>query len=437
MADAFGDPSGWQDPVWGAFDAPKTRSTSPDGPLAYKRAARGTSSELDSTIRRDVETSTGVSLAGVSVREDDSAHRESSRRRAHALAKKDEILLGGTVDTQLGPTRREALAHEAIHIAQIRIGEVSNSFESYERIEEQASALARSGTELADPRLLRPASDREVYRLAWIPALAAGAAFGYAMLRPNIANAPDKGDRTYDSVSLLQVGAESLVVGVLSAAALEGAAAVGLGSISFNAVRTYVSKHAKAMGVSGVANALANVGVQLYSHGTDFGRWNIPSVLVDLIFGAISYGLISKIVTAIPITLSAPNAAWYQVHKHIAAILKDTPSILRQQTLVWLYAILSGSFRGDISNVETKRAAGAQYAAGTTQFWFKNALRNFLTRAPDASSTPFADWRVAVLSGAFKVVNKAVIRALFGDVPSSTAESERRPELNQSPQSNG
>lgn len=179
-------PSGWPLFLGG-------RRTMPPGVTPTKTAAQAGRAGQPAT-----EIDTGVigdHLPGTTrVYDDAHAHRAAAQLNAHAYTYQGDIVLGAG----LGSARGAVLDHELVHTRQSRR---AGSPASPQALESEAHA-GGAGTLTADPDTPHP--------WAWIiPPLLAGA---YTLLRPNVANAPGPGDKTYPSVSPLQVGAEAIAL---------------------------------------------------------------------------------------------------------------------------------------------------------------------------------------------------------------------------------
>ena len=83
------------------------------------------------------------------VRDDAAAHEAALSVGAHAFTRGDQIVLGPTVDTALGPTRDEALRHEQVHAAQVRRGAATGDVAAEGALEDEANAHASSDGEPA------------------------------------------------------------------------------------------------------------------------------------------------------------------------------------------------------------------------------------------------------------------------------------------------
>jgi hypothetical protein len=79
------------------------------------------------------------------VRDDAEAHEAALAVGAHAFTRGDQIVLGPTVGTALGPTRDEALRHEAVHAAQVRRGAATGEVAPEDALEDEANAGASPG----------------------------------------------------------------------------------------------------------------------------------------------------------------------------------------------------------------------------------------------------------------------------------------------------
>jgi hypothetical protein len=146
---------------------------------------------------------------------------------AHAFCADNHVVLGSTVGTAFGPGLYEAIAHELAHVAQVEIGRRSGRWDLPADLESEADRLPPPN------RVARAACPETIYGLWWLLPLAAAA---YVLLRPNVANAPGPGDKTYPSVSEAQVTAEALALFAVPEAAFSISGRVGLGLLSRSAI---------------------------------------------------------------------------------------------------------------------------------------------------------------------------------------------------------
>jgi hypothetical protein len=92
------------------------------------------------------------SSARPEVRDDAEAHEAALQVGAHAFTRGDQIVLGPTVGTALGPTRDEALRHEQVHAAQVRHGAVTGELAPEHVLEDEANAHASADADGAPVR---------------------------------------------------------------------------------------------------------------------------------------------------------------------------------------------------------------------------------------------------------------------------------------------
>src|SRR5579864_2326521 len=204
----------------------------------------------------------GDRAAKISVHYDRAAHHGLMQAGSHACCLGDKVFLGPAVDTSRGPKFSEALHHELVHIAQIELGRRTGRTSCLQHIENEASRFAAG--RMAPCQIVHGANPDEVYHFWWLLAIAAAA---YVMLRPNVANAPAPGDKTYPSVSEAQVAGEALALFAVPEASVGIAGRLGLGFYG-------------SMAVAGAASTMSFRGVG------DIGRGQFSGVQTYLIDGA-------------------------------------------------------------------------------------------------------------------------------------------------------
>lgn len=160
----------------------------------------------------------------ISVHYDRAARLGVAQTGSHACCLGNRVFLGSTIGTPIGPTLSEALHHELVHVAQIELARKTGHISSLDSIEHEAIRLARERS--APLQVSHGASPEEIYSFWWLLPLAA---FAYVLLRPNVANAPEPGGRTYPSVSEAQVAGEALALFAVPEASFGVAGRLGLG----------------------------------------------------------------------------------------------------------------------------------------------------------------------------------------------------------------
>jgi uncharacterized protein DUF4157/LysM domain-containing protein len=198
----------------------------------------------------------------ISVHYDRAAHRALKQAGSHACCLGDKIFLGPAIGTSTGPRFSEVLHHELVHTAQIERSRRTGGGSSLQQIEEEAIRLAAGPTALY--QIVHGANPDEVYYFWWLLAIAAAA---YVMLRPNVANAPGPGDKTYPSVSEAQVAGEAVALFAVPEASIGIAGRLGLGFYG-------------SMAVAGATSTMSFRGVG------DLGRGEFSGVQTYLIDGA-------------------------------------------------------------------------------------------------------------------------------------------------------
>jgi hypothetical protein len=193
----------------------------------------------------------------VRVHDDAGAHAAATARGAYAYTLGNEIYLGPGLGQPGMPNRDAVLRHETVHALQTQ---QPGPYAAEDTVERQARSWDGS-------QPLAPADPTQPHGLWWFIPLIAG---GYVLLRPNVANAPGPGDRTYPSVSPLQVAAEAFFL-----FGVPGAVGIRLARAGWTVV-----------GVSAAEGAIASVGyrgVQDVAAGEFSG---IEAYVVDATTGA-------------------------------------------------------------------------------------------------------------------------------------------------------
>lgn len=167
----------------------------------------------------------------ISVHNDTPAQLAATIMGVHAFCHGQRIFLGPTVGSDLGPTIVDALRHELIHVAQVLKGTSTCEIASRDQLEWEAERLA--GLDRPDLSSVQGAAANEIYALWWFLPLAVGA---YVLLRPNIANAPGPGDKTYPSVSEAQVAGEAFALFAVPGGAYALGGRLGLGFLGSSAL---------------------------------------------------------------------------------------------------------------------------------------------------------------------------------------------------------
>ena len=116
------------------------------------------------------------------------AYRSAARLGVAGFSWRGDVFLGSGLDTPDGPGRERVLRHELAHALQAR---QDGAPASRPALEHQAEHWRRGERPLAsDPE--------DVHGFLWVPFVIAG---GYILLKPNTANAPGPGDKTYPSMT--------------------------------------------------------------------------------------------------------------------------------------------------------------------------------------------------------------------------------------------
>src|SRR5689334_18217519 len=73
-------------------------------------------------VSERIRSMLGERCAAISVHNDRAARLAVARMGSHACSLGDKVFLGGTIDTEIGPSFTEALHHELVHVAQVEFG---------------------------------------------------------------------------------------------------------------------------------------------------------------------------------------------------------------------------------------------------------------------------------------------------------------------------
>lgn len=187
------------------------------------------------------------------------ARQAADRMGAFGFAYQDSIFMGRNPGIPGGPNRDEVLRHEMAHVLQSR---QNAPIAARSALERQASGWQRG-------HHLFSADPAEVYGFLWIPAIIAA---GYILLKPNVANAPGPGDKTYKSMDFKDYGK---MVAEAALFASGGLVTSALRKAGYSAVATW--------GISGAAGSVGYRGVQDIFAGSFSG---IDAYVVDAFTGA-------------------------------------------------------------------------------------------------------------------------------------------------------
>ncbi len=169
--------------------------------------------------------------------------------------------------------------------------------------------------------------------------------------------------------------------------------------------------------MGGTVTAGANLLDQALTHGSDWDKYNWPSVGFDFIVGMFSQALVEKLFRAIPapIFLKPKNL---QVWKNFAY----------QQTIFLLYGTLVGVARSQIGNTDTVRTIGSQHLEGAVQAAKSGAVDSVLKSKRGLEWFPAgrADKRVILVNKILTLVIKAMIRQKLDVTPSSGNPEEQK-----------
>lgn len=195
--------------------------------------------------------------APVRVHDDAASHAAATAHGAYAYTLGSDIYLGPDLGQPGTPSRAAVLRHETVHALQTQ---QPGSPAAEDAVEQQAHTWDGSQPLLAaDPAQPHP--------WLWIPIIAGL----YVLLRPNVANAPKPGDRTYPSVSPLQVAAEAFML-----FGVPGGVGIRLARAGWTVV-----------GVSAAEGAIASVGYRAVQDVAAGEFSGVQAYVVDATTGAV------------------------------------------------------------------------------------------------------------------------------------------------------
>lgn len=185
--------------------------------------------------------------------------RAAQKMGTFGFSYRDSIFLGGNPGFPEAPSKDQVQRHEMVHVLQgRRPGIPANQ----DKLENQAHGNWWQGVLLtADPEV--------PYGFAWVPFLIAA---GYILLKPNTANAPGPGDKTYKSMTPKDYAKMTAEATVLVSG---GAIASALRSAGYSLITTW--------GVSGAAGSMSFRGVQDAFAGSFSG---VDTYVIDGLTGA-------------------------------------------------------------------------------------------------------------------------------------------------------
>lgn len=172
-----------------------------------------------------------LNIGEIVIHDDLAARHAAAELGAHAVCLQNHIFFGPAIDTDLGPSLEHALSHELTHVVQIQKGLSSGKIDALAMVEKEAGTHAACNGQITSAQYGADAGT--VYCLWWLLPIAAAA---YVLLRPNVANAPGYGDKTYSSISELQVAGEAFALFYVPGAAYKIGGRLGLGLLSNSAL---------------------------------------------------------------------------------------------------------------------------------------------------------------------------------------------------------
>ncbi len=289
---------------------------------------------LDSVTRSRLGSAFGSDFSQVRIHTDGSAGQMAQTLRARAFTVGQDIAFAPGEYQPGSPIGDALLAHELAHVIQqspsggkqanhspAQSGELENDAD-HTAVQAVVGLWQKSGAALKDigrnalPRL------KTGLRLQRCPVAAGVGAVGaglYVILRPNIANAPGPGDKTYKSVSPLQVAGEAVAIfgvpGVVGAAMTR--AGYGIVAVS---------------GTTGAISSVGYRGVQDIAAGEFSGvSYYVADATTGALIGVVVGGVFSKF-SGSPSTGSPRPDALYH-HTAQASTIDD----IAQSGRVWGY----------------------------------------------------------------------------------------------------
>jgi hypothetical protein len=162
----------------------------------------------------------------VTVHRDQAAHMALERMGIQACCFGERIYLGSRVGRPGRPSLRDVLRHELVHVAQVQRAKRTGNISDRALIEAEAEKLGSLDNPL---KVQEGACAEEIYSFWWLIPIAVA----YVLLRPNVANAPERADSpTEKSVPVWQVGGEALALFAIPEGVFGGTAGLSIGRLT-------------------------------------------------------------------------------------------------------------------------------------------------------------------------------------------------------------
>jgi hypothetical protein len=172
-----------------------------------------------------------LNIGEIFIHHDRASRLAAAELGAHAFCFENHVFLGPAIDTDIGPSLVQALSHEFTHLVQVQKSLSCGKIDDISMVEEEAGLFSHRNGQVAEVQY--GADPGKVHCLWWLLPLAAAA---YAILRPNVANAPGPDDKIQASISDLQVAGEAFALFYIPGAAYQICGRLGLGFISSSAL---------------------------------------------------------------------------------------------------------------------------------------------------------------------------------------------------------
>lgn len=301
---------------------------------ARVQASLGNGRSLDSATRSRLGSAFGSDFSQVRIHTGGAAGQMAQNLRARAFTVGQNIAFAPGEYQPGSPIGDALLAHELAHVMQqnpsggqqvnpspAQSGELENDADD-SAVQAVVGLWQKAGLTLKDigrnalPRL------KTGLRLQRCPVAAGVAAAGagiYVILRPNVANAPGPGDKTYKSVSNLQVAGEAVAIfgvpGVVGATMTR--AGYGIVAVS---------------GTTGAISSVGYRGVQDIAAGEFSGvSYYVADATTGALIGVVVGGVFSKFSGSPPTGSTRPDALYH--HTAQASTIDD----IAQSGRVWGY----------------------------------------------------------------------------------------------------
>lgn len=169
--------------------------------------------------------------------------------------------------------------------------------------------------------------------------------------------------------------------------------------------------------VSGATSAAANLVTQAIQYGTEFERYNWPSVGFDYVIGAVSNEVAHALFARWPAAIFTRAREW-----------GTWMNFGRQQIIFLLYGTVVGLLRAQIANTRSGSTITAQHVEGVAQAAKSGAMQSFLVSAFGRTEFPsgLRDPRIIFISKLLDFVIKLAVREVFDVTPARQQNQPRQ-----------